>query len=542
MLLGAVAYALSRWTGADGATVDLEGHGREPLSDDVDLDRTVGWFTAVHPIHLHLPASGGPARRAAAVREQLRAVPHRGVSYGLARYLREDTAAVLAARPAAQVIVTHHGQRSGHPDPRALFDATTDTPGTLRGPENRRPYLIAVDTAVVDRRAVVSWTYSGAVHDRATIERVMGLCVDELEALAGLCRLGSGAPQARRGVLADRLFPHAPAVVTPMARHRAPGAGIALIADGELVSAWGEGVTGGAGSAPVTAETIFQACSVSKHVTALGVMRLVQEGRLDLDLDIGRYLTSWRPPERGITLRQVLSHTAGLSVFRHPGYRRGSRVPELRQLLDGVPPANTPRIRSERPPGSECRYSCGNYSVVEQVVVDVTGLPFAEAMRSLVLGPLGMADSGYEQDLPDARPGRVAHGHLSDGTPYDGGWRVFPELASSGLWSTPGDLARVSLEVFRAATGAGGVFLAQELATEMVTPVDSGYGLGTTTVRDQDAHWFGHPGDKHSHQTLLATDLRSGDGLVAMFNIGGDAPVHADLLNELGVHLRYVIR
>ena len=86
------------------------------------------------------------------------------------------------------------------------------------------------------------------------------------------------------------------------------------------------------------------------------------------------------------------------------------------------------------------------------------------------------------------------------------------------------------------------MFLTQELATEMVTPVDAGYGLGTTTVRDQDAHWFGHPGDKHSHQTLMATDLRSGVGLVAMFNIGGDAPVHADLLNELGVHLRYVIR
>ncbi len=545
VLLGAVAYALSRWTGADGTTVDVEGHGREPLTDDVDLARTVGWFTSVHPVHLHLPATGGPSRRAAAVREQLRAVPHRGVSYGLARHLLEDTAAVLAGRSGAQVIVTHHGQRSGHPDPRALFDATTDTPGTLRGPANRRPYPLAVDTAVVGGRAVVSWTYSATLHDRATIERVMGLCVDELEALAGLCRLGSGAAPPRRegepGRLAERLFPHAPAVVTPMARHRAPGAGIALIADGELVSAWGEGVTGGENPAPVGPDTVFQACSVSKHVTALGVMRLVQEGRLDLDRDIGRYLTSWDPPEGPITLRQVLSHTAGLSVFRHPGYRRGSRVPELRQVLDGAPPANTPRIRNERPPG-DCRYSCGNYSVVEQVVVDVTGRPFAEAMRSLVLDPLGMDRSGYEQDLPDTRPGGVALGHLADGSPYDGGWRVFPELASSGLWATPGDLARVSLEIHRAATGAGGVFLSQELATEMVTPVDAGYGLGTTTVRDRDAHWFGHPGDKHSHQTLVATDLRSGVGLVAMFNIGGDAPVHADLLNELGVHFRYVIR
>ena len=305
------------------------------------------------------------------------------------------------------------------------------------------------------------------------------------------CAASVRAPR-RRGAraswsLAERLFPHAPAVLTPMARHRVPGAGLALIADGELVAAWGQGVTGGEESAPVGPDTVFQACSVSKHVTALGVMRLVQEGRLDLDMGIGRHLTAWRPPEEGITLRRLLSHTAGLSVFRHPGYRRGGRVPDLRQVLDGTPPANTPRIRGVRPPG-ECHYSCGNYSVIEQVVVEVTGLLFAKAMRSppscraWTTAATNRTCPTVAPGCPRSPPGRHAVRRRVAGLPRAGlQWPV-------GHTRRPGG----SLEIHRAATGAGGVFLSQRLATEMITPVDAGYGLGTTTASGKDTHLFGN--------------------------------------------------
>jgi CubicO group peptidase (beta-lactamase class C family) len=159
-------------------------------------------------------------------------------------------------------------------------------------------------------------------------------------------------------------------------------------------------------------------------------------------------------------------------------------------------------------------------------------------MRALVLDPLGMRDSGYGPELP---AGQVALGHLADGSPYSDGWRVFPELAASGLWCTPADLAKVSVEIARAAGGDRPVFLDRELARAMITPTSEEYGLGATVAREADAYWFGHPGDALPHQCFTATDLHSGTGLVVMANIGGDAPLLADLLNELGVHIRYLI-
>jgi CubicO group peptidase (beta-lactamase class C family) len=331
-----------------------------------------------------------------------------------------------------------------------------------------------------------------------------------------------------------------------MARHRVPGLSVARLEGGEVVEAWGHGDTGGPEPAPVTASTLFPACSVSKFVTALGVMRLVQDGRVDLDRDVNEQLRSWRLPDTDgltgpVTLRHVLGHVAGLAEFRHPGYRRGAPLPTLPQILDGAKPANTPAVRRERPAGGEFRYSCGNFSVIQQLVADVTGLPFAQAMRELVLDPLGMSASGFTQDLPERRPGEVAHGHDADGRPIAGGWWVFPEQASSGFWCTATDLAAVSREIVRAAAGEGAVFLSREVAAEMVTPLTESYGLGTAVSRDGATHWFGHPGDKKSHQCFTATDLHTGDGLVVLANIGGDAPLTAGLLHELGVRIRYLI-
>ncbi|ADJ46533.1 non-ribosomal peptide synthetase [Amycolatopsis mediterranei] len=548
LLLTAVATALAGWSGSSEVLLDVERHGREAVSDDVDLGRTVGWFTAVHPLFLHLPERGGARRRAVAVREQVRAVPSGGLGYGLARYLREDTARILADRQAAQVVFTYHGQRhSTAADPGALFDVVTvGGPGQTRDPAGRRSHLLEVDTEVVDGQAVVSWTYASGLHDEGTIAGVAEDCAAELTELARAGDRPGVRPRGDAGRLLDRVFPHAPGLVLPMARNRVPGLSVALIVDGELHGAWGHGVTGGDPGGPVTAATAFQACSVSKYVTTLGVLRLVQDGRLDLDEDVNRYLTGWRLPPAGagdppVSLRQILSHTAGLSEFRLPGYPRGGAVPSLTDILDGVPPANTPPIRRERPAGSGFLYSCGNFSVVQQVVTDVTGRPFAEVMRSLVLEPLGMRDSGFEQDFPDTADVQVAHGHKPDGSPYAGGWLLFPEAASSGLWCTPADLAKVSVEVMRAVTGAPAAFLDRSLALAMVGPTSAEYGLGCAVTREDGAHWFGHPGDKRSHQCFTATDLNTGTGLVVAANIGGEAPLMADLINELGVHIRYLI-
>jgi len=549
LLVVAIAGALARWAGGDHVLLDIEGHGREPIIDGADLGRTVGWFTSVHPLWLHLPA-GVLRRRAAAVRDQIRAVPDHGIGYGLARYLHPTLGRELAGRPAAEVIVTHHGRRTGPAvgAEEVPFTVQPNAPGATRHPDSRRSHPLAVDTTIVDGRVEIRWTYAGARYRVDTIASLADDCLAELRALAALSR-EPATPRAETdpSTLAERLIPYGPALLLPMVRNRVPGLSIARLDGGVVVDAWGHGDTGGPDPAPITTSTLFPACSVSKFVTALGVLRLVQDGRLDLDRDINDQLRSWQlPAEDGltgpVTLRQVLGHVAGLSEFRHPGYRRGAVLPSLADILSGAKPANTPAVRRERPAGGEFRYSCGNFTVIQQLVVDVVGLPFAEAMRQLVLDPLGMADSGFDHDLPERRPpGEVAHGHDADGQPIAGGWWVFPEQASSGFWCTATDLAKVSAEVVRAAAGDGAVFLRRELAVEMVTPQTESYGLGTAVSRGADTHWFGHPGDKKSHQCFTATDLHTGDGLVVLANIGGDAPLTANLLHDLGVRVRYLI-
>lgn len=275
-----------------------------------------------------------------------------------------------------------------------------------------------------------------------------------------------------------------------MATYRVPGVSVAAgRVDGQVWSA---------GYGTVHAGTAFQACSISKHAAAFGTLRLVGDGVLELDADIHEYLTSWRLPavegrRSGVTLRQLLAHTAGLSDNWFRGYGAGEPVPSMLQILNGEAPANTPPVRPSLLPGSRFRYSGSHYAVLQQLVVDVTGSRFDELMRTLVLAPLSMADSSFDQGFPDRRPQSVASGHHAGGTALPGGWRRIPEQAGAGLWSTPTDLLRLEFEIARAAEGVSAL-LSAELAAEMLTPQLPGGGYGLGTEVDGGAGRFGHTG------------------------------------------------
>jgi CubicO group peptidase (beta-lactamase class C family) len=301
--------------------------------------------------------------------------------------------------------------------------------------------------------------------------------------------------------------------------------GVSLAAgdlDGEL---WadGYGSTGDAESNPIGTQTIFQACSISKHVAAFGTLRLVDQGVLDLDADIDGYLTSWKLPASDgwrprITLRQLLAHTAGLSYNWFPGYGPDLPLPTTDQTLRGEPPANTPPVRASLLPGSQWRYSGSHYAVLQQLLTDVTGTPFDELMRTLVIEPAGLSDSSYRQDFPDQRPGQVAMAHFTPGTPVPGGWQNMPEMAGAGLWTTPGDLVRLDLEIVRAAEG-NSVLLSRELAEQMLTPqVPDGMGLGTQVETVDGRLRFGHGGTNVGYRcfTIAWPDL--GTAVAAMAN------------------------
>src|SRR5262249_55221853 len=142
-----------------------------------------------------------------------------------------------------------------------------------------------------------------------------------------------------------------------------------------------------------------------------------------------------------------LSHSAGTTVHGYSGYNPGSPLPTTVQILDGAKPANSPAVRVDTVPGTIYRYSGGGMIVVQLMMMDATGRDFPGLRHDLVLGPIGMSHSTYEQPLPRERQLTVARGYTAKGEEIPGGSHVIPELAAGGLWSTPADLAIAAIEL-----------------------------------------------------------------------------------------------
>ena len=313
-------------------------------------------------------------------------------------------------------------------------------------------------------------------------------------------------------------------VAAQMAQRRIAGLSLAIIQDGRVVDARAYGVTELGGSQPVTTSTLFQAGSISKPVAAMGALRLVEQGRLPLETDVNATLKSWKVPTneftavKPVTLRGLLSHTAGLTVHGFPGYAVDGPMPTVVQVLDGAPPTNTAPIRVDVAPGSLWRYSGGGYTVMQQMVVDATGQSFPEYMRQAVLEPAGMTRSSYEQPLPSALAAATASGHYADQRPVKGRWHVYPEMAAAGLWTTPTDLARFAIEVQRSYTGQSNAVLSQAMTRRMLTEEKNGYGLGVAVQGTGRAMMFGHNGRDEGFDASMNASAETGQGLVVMIN------------------------
>jgi CubicO group peptidase (beta-lactamase class C family) len=277
-----------------------------------------------------------------------------------------------------------------------------------------------------------------------------------------------------------------------MRAYHVPGVSVAVIDDFRIVWARGFGVAEVGGRQAVDTTTLFQAGSISKPVFATAALALVQQGRLSLDDDVNRALRSWRVPEspftatEKVTLRRLLTHSAGLTVWGFPGYRAGGPVPTVVQVLDGAPPANTRAVRNDTTPGARWLYSGGGFTVAQLLATDVTGEPFPALMRRLVLRPMDMAHSTYENPLPPAFARRAATGHERPDTPVPGRFHTYPEMAAAGLWTTASDLARWAIGVSRAWGGrAGGPIspaTARLMLSTQVTP-QAPYGAPGAVVR-----------------------------------------------------------
>jgi CubicO group peptidase (beta-lactamase class C family) len=295
-----------------------------------------------------------------------------------------------------------------------------------------------------------------------------------------------------------------------------PAVSVAYAQDEEIVTA-------GWGAEP---ETLFQAASISKPVTALLALRLVADGELSLDADLSSEL------DTGITLRLLLCHGAALSVFGFPGYGRGEPLPSLQEILDGSPPANNEPVRSVRAPGLESSYSGGGYMVIQQLIEDVTGEPFASLAAERIFGPLHMESATFEQPLPRELEPLVAPG-FSEGREVDGGWRIYPELAAAGLWCTPTDLVRFAGGIQDAFEGGRGAIIPQPLAVEMLTERFPGWGLGVGLSGSPDDPQFGHTGGNAGYRCELVASARPGLAVAVMSNADEGGVLVPQLVHRL---------
>jgi CubicO group peptidase (beta-lactamase class C family) len=315
-----------------------------------------------------------------------------------------------------------------------------------------------------------------------------------------------------------------------MAFHHVPAVSIAVIDDGAIDWAQAWGVTDSTGTTPVTPETIFQVASISKPVSASGILTLVDDQTIALDADVAPLLTSWTIPptpriaEKAVTMRGLLSHMAGMTIHGFAGYAVDAELPTLIQTLNGEAPANNPPVVVATVPGTAFAYSGGGYEVAQQVVEDVTGQPFAAFMQAALLDPIGMTHSSYR--LPNSD--HVALAHLIDGTPVQGGWHVYPEDAAASLWSTPTDLALWALDIRRAYLGEPAM-LSQEIAQEMLTR-QGPMGLGVALREVPVDVAFEHAGSNLGYRAFVMLLRDSGDGVAILTNGEGGAALWNEIL------------
>ena len=325
-----------------------------------------------------------------------------------------------------------------------------------------------------------------------------------------------------------------------MKRHNVPGLSIALIRDGRIAWTGTYGVADKATGRPVTRDTLFQAASISKPVAATAALDLVEQGRLDLDRPIDAQLKSWKLPASAeaagepITLRRLLTHTAGLTVHGFPGYAPGTKLPSVVQVLDGAAPANTDPVRIDLKPGSKWRYSGGGITVAQLLMTDVTGESFPALMERLVLKPLGMNRSTFAQPLPQGRAGEAALAYGGDGKPVPGGYHAYPEMAAAGLWTTPSDLARWALAISAAYQGESGSVLEPGTAVAMLTPGMGDWGLGLSVSGEGEWLEFGHNGANEGYRTNLVSYPRRGEGVVVMTNGDNGGPLVGAVMLAVG--------
>ncbi len=329
-------------------------------------------------------------------------------------------------------------------------------------------------------------------------------------------------------------------LASEMTARKVPGVSIAIIRKGKLDWASGYGVAS-LGGPPISNETLFAAASISKPVTALGVLKLVQNGKIDLDVDVNLYLRRWKIPDNEftaqhkVTVRELLSHTSGIGTHWSAVYDPHQPVPTIVQVLNGEKPTKTDPVRVEAVPGSKFAYASGGYLILQLLIEDVSGESFADYMRRTVLGPLRMTRSTFGTLLSDRLIRSAATAYPGGGaSPIPPSQFYEPNLAAGGMWTTPSDLAKFLIELEREYAGTSSRVLNQRTARLMLTPGLGNWGLGIEVGGKTQNPYFTHEGSAYFENVM--TMYANGDGAVIMTTGGGGTLASEVLLSVSQVY------
>jgi CubicO group peptidase (beta-lactamase class C family) len=333
-------------------------------------------------------------------------------------------------------------------------------------------------------------------------------------------------------------------LVSQMKALGVPAVSIAAIRNGAIDWSRAYGVSSLDG-APISTGTLFGAASISKPVTALGVLKLVEEGKIDLDTNVNTYLKRWKIPEneftakQKVTVRELLNHTSGIGTHNGEIYDPSTPIPALLQVLEGKSPARTPPVRVEAIPGTRFAYSNSGYLVLSLLIEDVTGESFAEYMKRTVLDPIGMKHSTFDAPLPREWQAHAATAYAADGkSAVPPSKFVEPNLAAGGLWSTPADLARLLLEVQGEYDGKSHKVLHQQTIRMMVSPEKGTtsprrYGLGFEVGGSPENPYIRHEGSAYFQDDMVEY-LHDGNGIVVMTSGGGGGALDDEVIRSAG--------
>lgn len=338
-----------------------------------------------------------------------------------------------------------------------------------------------------------------------------------------------------------RRGPEALSIPELLGHYRIPSVSVAVIDHFDLAWTKSWGVVDATSGESATDQTLYQAASITKPLSALASLRAAQIGLFDLDQDINTILTSWMLPDApfggglAVTPRMLMSHTSGLGDgFGFPGYEPGEPLPTPLHILDGQSPSPLPAVRLVRPAMTAYQYSGGGIEVQRLALTDSVGAAFPQIMHDWVLQPIGMASSTFEQPLPAALEHRAARAHNDEGATMGAPWHVYPELAAAGLWTTPGDLAKFVVEIQRTLAGRSSLIVDQAMMRNMITPVGVGPFAVGFVVSQKGAGWyFEHDGDNWGFKAQLIGHVAKGYGAVIMTNGDNGQAVTTEIQNRI---------